>query len=160
MKKTFLFSLLAMVAIVMGSCKQEEPTAVLSEKMTGQVTVVGYVRITKDTGSGASTSNRAGQEVKIFRGTKTNEVMNYECFTATTDSKGRFEINLGCPAGKKIDEVMAVASAYVANSTKVGDNVVGGYFYGVSSVTNLVDGKAYEMIINMAVTDAKDSHKF
>ncbi|MCQ2343171.1 MAG: hypothetical protein MJZ75_06785 [Paludibacteraceae bacterium] len=161
MKKILFSFIVALLAMMMSGCKQEEPTAVLSEKMNATVDLVGYVRITTTDGDGqTATSMRKGQEVVILRGTKINEQMCYEKLSATTDNKGRFEIQIGVPAGRQIDEVRAIATADLNTGAKVGNESVGAHFYGEATRTNLKAYNGYEMIIEMTATEAKDTHKF
>ena len=161
MKKILFSFIVALLAIMMSGCKQEEPTAVLSENMNATVTIVGYVRITTTDGAGQSTTSmRKGQEVVILRGTKVGETTGYERFTATTDNKGRFEMKLGVPAGKSIDEVKVIAEADLNQGAKVGSEVVGAHFYGEASKTDLKAYNGYEFLVEMTATAAKDAHDY
>lgn len=162
MKKILFSFIVAIVAMMMSGCKQEEPTAVLSENMNATVTIVGYVRITTTDGAGQSTTSmRKGQEVVILRGTKIDEkTTGYEKLSATTDNKGRFEMKLGVPAGKSIDEVKVIAEADLNQGAKVGSEVVGAHFYGEASKTDLKAYNGYEFLVEMTATAAKDAHQY
>lgn len=161
MKKILFSFIVAIVAMMMSGCKQEEPTAVLSENMNATVTIVGYVRITTTDGAGQSTTSmRKGQEVIVLRGTKINEHTCYEKLSATTDNKGRFEMKLGVPAGKSIDEVKVIAEADLNQGVKVGSEVVGAHFYGEASKTDLKAYNGYEFLVEMTATAAKDAHDY
>jgi len=149
MKKISLMAAFIAVAAIFASC-EKQPTAVTPENMGSTVKLTGYVRIIKmKSDKKKDTTFVKNQEIAVLYGTQVGEKMTYRPYVATTDKKGFYSIDLGCPVGQTIDKVKVEYSAYeetyVIPKGKSDPIATDAYFYGSAEKTNLAAPQAYNL---------------
>lgn len=149
MKKNLLIAALVAVAAIFASCEKQS-TAVLPENMDSKVTITGYVRIIKmNKEKKQDTTIVKNAELQVLYGTDNGGNMAYRPYSATTDKKGFYSIELGCPLGQAIDEVKVIYSCYddtyVIPKGKTDAKKTEAYFIGEAIKTNAAAGHAYNL---------------
>jgi hypothetical protein len=168
MKKNLVLAALVAVAAIFAGCEKKEPTAVLPENLNAKVVINGYVRSQAYEEATSTTvkpkakkDEVANAEITVLYGVLVGGEMTYKEYKTTTNKEGFYQIELGCAAGKVIDEVKVQAGAFVKDGTKAvrttADDVTvvttDAYFYGEAHQYNAAAGNAYKLNVLMTPVD-------